>query len=741
DGAPDPGAGGWVSTRAGAQKTGTLQVTNGSTSVIGTGTKFTTEFPAGTDFTVDGGATWYRVDSVTDDTHLATGIYFTGASASGLTAYSRAPAASRPWLITTLRSLLSKVTPAWMLLGVGYSQFRAGFSGAGETVLPIGARLNLLQNEHFANWSGGSLQNWLDVGTVLGQASSTAASINTEFTPYALVYDLTSAKAGDFGELFQSTQSINNQLTHRFQIDYQYTNAQGAAVVALLIYEGNADGNLYFWNPTTATWSTSWYQTPLPPAATRTRFACDIVPQANSQTGTTCGTKKINIGIIVSCDGTATTQTQYTFYRVGIYEKFNLALEQAAGGERTLWLPLHDALNWITFSRSGGGSSVLEIADAARATYKIRSAGQATFPYHPALSHRAYQSNTQWTNLLRGSNDFHSDWTLTNATSSPTAANAPIVGQVIQSAAVLTASADPATCAQTTGATPTNKSYVGGVWVNKFYPDSISTTIELALWSTTGERTYSYTVHQSDGWKLLTIPATTFTGGDVDPLQFRIRFHAAGRALGVTSSYLYDVTGRVGVLYPPVCQTPVGSTGFVAPTSCSAITASQGVNVLHPLLQRTLASVVRGALDLVVVPTFDGPSQPNGVIFDLAGSATTNRLVLQVSGGLLTISRYDSVGNVWGTGLILTTSPNPPERYMTWLRDTSITIRVIWDSNTLFLTAGGSNAVPGNKPGFWAGASDASVATITVGNDYSGAIQFDGLISDVEVLQLGPPVS
>ncbi len=628
-----------------------------------------------------------------------------------------------------------------MLLGVGYSQFRAGFSAAGESVFPPGARLSLLPNEHFSSWSGNALTDWVDLGPIFARPSSSAPSIDSEFTAYAAVYDLTSAPSGVGFTIAKSAQAINNQLAHRFQLDYQYTNAQSASALGVQIYEANGDGNTYFWNPTSASWSTAAYTIPLPPSTARTRYACDVVPQPASAVATTMGTKTVTVSVLAYSDGTATTMVAYTLYRIGLYEKFNLAIEKEAGGERTLWLPIRDAPNASSMSRAGGGAPILEIADASRASYKVLSASQPIFPYHPALSHRALAVNSNsWTNLLQGSNDFGTDWAVANCSRTPNAVISPVVGETVPSAVLLTAFSDPAVCAQATGSIATNRTYVGGVWVKKIFADNISTTIELALFSTTGERAYSYTVKQADGWKLLAIPATTFGAGDLSNVVFRIRFHATGGSIAVASSYLYDVTGRPSVLYPPVCQTPVGSTGAVAATTCNAITASPGVNVLHPYLQRTLASVVRGATDLVIVPLYDGPDQPNGVIFDVAQSASANRLVLRVNAGALELRRWDSAGHSWVSSLNLSTSPSPSAGTMTWLRDTEILVRAIWDDNSTQLSAGHGNAPSGTKPGSWA-PSDANVSTITIGNDLADANAFDGLISDVEVLQLGAPIS
>jgi len=72
-------------TGATANLTGTAAVTNGSTAVVGTTTKFTTEATVGTVITVGDDDVGYVVDSVTDDTHLTLAQPYGGTTASGKT--------------------------------------------------------------------------------------------------------------------------------------------------------------------------------------------------------------------------------------------------------------------------------------------------------------------------------------------------------------------------------------------------------------------------------------------------------------------------------------------------------------------------------------------------------------------------------------------------------------------------------------------------------------------------------
>ena len=66
---------------------GTVQVTNGSAAVVGTGTAFVANVAQGQIFTVAGSGVAYQVASVTDDTHLTLASNYGAPSGSGL-AYS-----------------------------------------------------------------------------------------------------------------------------------------------------------------------------------------------------------------------------------------------------------------------------------------------------------------------------------------------------------------------------------------------------------------------------------------------------------------------------------------------------------------------------------------------------------------------------------------------------------------------------------------------------------------------------
>tara|TARA_R110002110_G_scaffold115958_12_gene287259 strand:+ start:243 stop:4517 length:4275 start_codon:yes stop_codon:yes gene_type:complete len=64
--------------------TGTVDVTEGDATVVGTGTAFTSEVSAGDRFQRDGDLVTYTVDSVTDDTHLELTEEYAGVTGTGL---------------------------------------------------------------------------------------------------------------------------------------------------------------------------------------------------------------------------------------------------------------------------------------------------------------------------------------------------------------------------------------------------------------------------------------------------------------------------------------------------------------------------------------------------------------------------------------------------------------------------------------------------------------------------------
>lgn len=640
-------------------------------------------------------------------------------------------AIARPWAMNAIRQTV--IQPAFVNFGVGYSQFRAGYSAAGEPVFAAGATLNLLKNEHFSSWTG-TPDNWTASGSPT--QSSGAAQINYEFTAYACVLDQTAAGAGTGISLSQSA-TLNNALTHRFQLDYKYSNSQNVSNLKVAITDANVDGNTYYWNATAKTWGTSVYYNVAPPSSTRTRYAFDIVPQTRTYTASAHGTKAISVQILATSDGTASTQILYTLYRVGVYESYSLPIETAAYGERTLWLPLVDAPGLATAGRSTTVPVVVPV-NASRGAVKVISTTAAAFPYHPALSASGLACHGSWTNLIKGSTDFVTDWTAAGVTRTLAGTLSPIVGETSPTATTASVAGTSFFFSQNTGVVPTSKTYVGGIWVKNLTADTSANNVELRVSSAATSFSVFRSVTAAQGWQFVPLPPVTFGPGDVANLLFKPNFSSAsaGASFALWGAYLYDVTGKTGVQYPPVVLSPIGSTSTLAATTCTPLTNNPGANVLSPQMLRQEVSIVRGALGLTIVPMFDASSQPDGVLFDSAQTGTRNRVVLRVASGALELRRWDDSGNVWAASLTLSKAATPGAAAMTWLRDTAIVIRCAWDDVAQQLSAGNGNAV-GTKPGSWVAAD--TNTSIAVGNDYLSANPFSGILTALEVNQSGSP--
>lgn len=874
DGEPQPGWGDWVVPLE--RLSGTVATTSGSPTVSGTSTAFQAD-PAWIGLGIVIGTNVYYISSVTNATTL-TLTANASANASGVTAYIIHPYSARPWLYRAEHEIILRFFPAWSFFGAGVSQFRAGFSAAGEPVGPEGARLCIFAGEHFDAWSGGLLTDWTESGSGTLTQNTTIAQISREFTNSAAQIDLSAASVGVGMALIQSAVKLNNQRTHRFQVDYAYSNAQLLNSLTARIYDDSQASTVY-WNPDLQKWQTTIHNIELPQSSTagvgtigvtanstdvagtntnfdpsyeglmikaglsgawhtvsrfvspttltlatsaaatasgalyrtmRKRYACDVVPQANpyvrkeigtisltlnsatvngtstdfdedwegtqirvgtstwytvdtvasttsltittsaastesgaftrthamSTTVDTKGQNTIAFQLAATSDGTDTTKQVYTLYRAGLYEKFDLDIEQEAGGERTLWLPLVDSLGWTTTAAGAGTNTLLEMATYDRSLYKTIIASAPLFSYHPAISSRGYRARGfAWTNRVLGSNDFNTDWTLNNATFTASSQISPIVGETVATAPLLTATSTGAYNQQATGYSPTSRSFVAGVWVKKLSTDANFTDVTLSLISTT-TKSIAFTLTQAQGWQLLAMPAQTFDGSDLANLTFRIAWGAASTSgqIAVASSYVYDVTSNTGVQYPPICQTAVGATGTVATHTLAA--ATSGSDVLHPFLKRSLVSVVRGLLSIKVIPTFDGTSQPNGTIFEAKEDDTQNVIRLSVISGVLTATLIDDTPTTYTAGLTMVNVRDPSSTQVTWIKDELITILVRWDLAFLSLAAAGSSVITAISPAH--NASDASLDSINIGG---GVANFDGHIFDVEVLQVGAPAA
>lgn len=683
------------------------------------------------------------------------GILPDGASTPGFGSWvplSGANATIRPWMIGATRGLLlARLFPSTSALGVGFSQFRMGFSSYGESIYPIGARINILPHEHFDSWTLGAPDGWttaVGATAVINQAFGDGFSVNFEFTKNCIEADLTGANPGDGFNLSQTHVVVNNQVGHRFELDYAYrpTSLVPSLYARITDTSGNNGGGPYYYDPAAGAWTLTNTSIPIPISSgqfVRTRYGFNFDLQAASSTAATVGTSQISIEVFATSDGTATTQVISYLHRVGLYETFDLAGETAAGGERLFWAPLVDSLGRTTFARGGGGSAgvMIETADAVRGSYKALSASSWDFDYQAALSGRGYSSASIWTNLLLGSNDFGGDWVTSSAAVAANAVTSPNLVNTAATAPTITTSGIGGGISQANiVADAHNKSFVAGVWVRNLDNGSHFTDITLGLAAVGGTTNVQrkFTLLVSEGWRWLAMPAATFSAaGDTGkPLTFSITCGAAysGAVIAVASSYCYDVTGKAGVLHPPICQTVPGSTKAVGPTT---LTANVSGTCLHPFILRRMLSTTTGLVTLTVVPTFDGTSQPNGTIFDFGESNVASRVVLRVVSGALQGTIFDAATGTHTASITLVDTIDPVSGQATWRHDTAIDITFRWDTTAgIQLACGNGNA--SQLSGLPWLTSDNGLTGCGIGNDFTGgAGQFDGTITNLTALEVG----
>lgn len=657
----------------------------------------------------------------------------------------------RPWIFNAYRQVVKKIFPAHVVQGVGYSQFRAGYSEAGDPVLPSGATLNLLENEHFANWTAGTPDSWTKTGSVTQRSFSsttTAAEnqVNPEFTGSCARLDLSGALSGTVAGLSQTVQ-VNNQLTHRVELDYAYYNAQEVSTLGIQILDVNPNGTTYYYHPTDGTWSSGAYTYYVTPSVTtspqvRARFATDVTFQASSASTSVQGSRRCTVNVSATADGTSAS-VYYYLYRVGLYEKFDEDIDAEAEGERTLWLPLVDARGLTSYTTTAGSAeSLIEPANADRSVYKLRTRGTGEgdlYPYHPALTGRGFLAHTNWTNLVKGSHNFNTDWTLSNCARNGSLVISPIAGETVGTATELDASATAPYIQQASlVSNPAGRVYVGGVWCKNL--GGSYTDVTLGLYSgATLISSVSHTLTAAQGWQLLPIPVTTTTGAHTSDLRFRVSFAAAiaNGKIGLAHAYVYDVTTTPSLLYPPVVQSGVGLQGSTGAAYVTANTYSGTVE--HPRYRRRMISLKQGALSMRVVPV-GGAVVLGTTLFDCRQNATTNRLVLSVpADSELRATLYDGSGTPRTSYVSLTmvesTAPGAGE--VQWMRDTEILIRIRWSaSGAISMSAGGSHATAA-APGTWTTIDETTPTSITIGADGSGANNFDGIISNLQGIYLG----
>ena len=736
DGAPSPGYGDW--TPVPVLQVGTVTATSGSAALPGAGTSFLAGW-AGYKIIIGSTASAqiYTIASVTNGTNL---VLSTTATANAVTQpYYIVPGATvRPWAFDAARSLLSNVTPAWSNVGVGFSQFRAGYSAAGEIVMPSGSRLAINANESFSSWSAGTPDLWSLSGAATLTQAVRVTGTSYEFSNYACRIDLTGAAAGVAKGIAILPSAVNNQRQHRVELDYAYTNPQSASTLVLSIQEGSTG---YFYNIASGAWQATNPGNVVPASASRGTYAFNFAPITSTITASVFGPGcSVQPYLSVTSDGTSTTQTTYDLFRFGMYETYNQAIEATFEGEPIGWWPLVDSYAWETPSRAGT-QSLVEPQNYDRSKVRLVAGNGLEFAYHPALSGKGARITSNWTNLCKGSNVFTApDWTAAASAYSASQTASPVIGDTSSAPRLTANSAGNYGSVDTdTGVNPASKSYIAGVWAKNLNAYTGDVRLSLISGGTTKIVSYSLT---GTGWKFLAMPAQTFGAGDTSNLHFKAQWDTtgAGGQLSLFAAYVYDVTGKTDVLYPPVSISASTLTSTVTPPTIKATTATTDTNVLHPLTQRTMASTSSGSVSFTIVPTFGAASQPDCSLFEVCQSGVLSGVYIYVSSSGLRMRRRDSTGALTSMILSMTTSATPSSSQVTWQRDTAIVIRARWAADGSMSLGAGASSVSAAAVGGWL-PSDASVAKIRIGCDSTGVSQFDGIIRDVRSVQFGNPAT
>ena len=661
-------------------------------------------------------------------------------------------AQKRPWLFETIRALLQRIYPACSELGVGYSQFRAGYSAAGEPALATGAQMSLTTNGNFATWTGGAgtnPDNWSPSAYTAGTCDKLTAQTGTnwEFTDYAAQLNLTGVAAGSGRELLQTVTIRDANIEHSIEVDYEYSNAQNASVLQMSVAMPTENGSVRLdqsgeWDSNQINLATIL----LPPGDGRRKFRITFTvptvgtvitsPQfPTSKLVVAPNSNKIQISLRVISDGTPTTQDTFQIYAIQVYELWSKDRQLAAQGERTLWAPFMGGTQGnVTSSVTAYSGTFFFPINAERNRLLEARTSHAVTAYHPALSGFGLMSVDPfgWTNRVDDGYTLAS-WTLGSCSASTNATSAPIYEEEIAgitSATVFTASSTGA-YVQTTSSSAGGSAvrWMAGVWVKKISPDTDFTDVTLSFFGVAKSST-PYTIRQADGWRLLSIPALSDTNATQ---TFRISWGAAFASgqLAIWGPHVYELgVANLTAQYPPVMiRSGTGADAAIAGLVNVLSTSTTGTDVYDPQMKFRMVSVTRGAVYFKVVPTFTPVSGLDGVLFVAGASDTANKIQIDIAGTTLYVRHYDGSANYSASVSIAG-----------WQRDQAYEVRASWNAATgLSLTAGGVSASASAPGGF--APSEASVNRIRLGCNYGGTAQYNCLIADLEVTQIGEPIA
>jgi len=723
DGSPSPGHGSWCARVLPLAGSGAMVAASGI--LTGTATAFHAGM-VGSRLLFNGTA--YAVLGYTDPTHLTLSPV-APTTGSALPLYLVLEPLGRPWILDVMRRTLEPLYSKASVLGIGYAQFRAGYSAAGEVVMPVGSRISLVSNEHFSSWTAGVADSWTVSGSGGSYGSTVLApEINREFSDYAAVINLSGVAMGGYRQLSQAVTGLDYRLPWRFELDYQYRNDQVVNVLEVQIYDvlGAA-----FYDASTATWVPGETWNTAPGSASRTRYAIDLGVNPAGGVDDLPPSSSLVLRLRMRSDETGTTQLSYVIYRCAFYQCYSYEEEQLAAGERTLWVPYGRVVESESYF-AGTGKQVVPYDAAEAELYLSDTATQNA--YHPALSGPALRTFSGWLNLLLNSRlATTTGWTLGTATASTT----PGPYATPANATLVTPTGASGYLEQTDIVSdPSGGRYACGVWlqcasgtldVDVSLRSGAAILNEVSIGGVLQGYTQRFTV--TPEWRRYAL-RNVAAGAASNPLGLRF---AAAAPFAAACAYCYPTSSKApSAMRPPVFVSETLTTATSGRLYGNVYRAAGSVldaNTLRPLI-----SLQRGALSFTVVPVFS-KDQPTATLLDLcvAGVVITNRLTLRVSGGILTASQRDAAGLTRSCSLTLSAGAGGGR--VQWVRDTAILVRLFWDAESLMLGAGDGNA-QATSPVGWV-ATDAGLDSLTLGGRYDGGETMDGYFTNLEAFQIG----